>query len=1118
MVFAERCEAVGQFIRSRIEIALVRRSPFFDAAWYLKTYPDVVESGIDPARHYALYGAREGRAPNAEASASIDILLDDTWSPDWTAFCERFRLGRAAAAEIARTRRSPFFDAAWYLETYPDVAESGITPARHYALYGWKEGRNPGPRFHTRFYLEQLAAAGEPEKFPLKHYAIRGAALGLSTLRPASALARPLPTGPLRAPTDLAKRFRIGVAAHVFYPEMAAEMAAAIARIPAPVALLLSTDTEDKAAILRRTFESLEKRAEITVTVVPNRGRDVAPMLIAHAGAILDCDLVLHIHSKRSPYGSHMAGWFDHCLAHLLHSPLYVDMILRAFDEDAALGVIHPPAFPANFPHMTWSGMQPDAARMLTRIGLDDALLEAFPLDFPAGTMMWFRPAALKQFFEAAWDWDNFPDEDGQTDGTTAHVFERLIFYVAAANGFRWQAVRPALRHEGAALRILAMPSSPVSIPAGAPGGAAPLVSIVIPVFNQWEMTAVCLRAIVEHTDPVATPYEVVLADDGSTDGTVEAARTFPDLRVVRGAANLGFLGNVNRAAAEARGRYLMLLNNDTQVQPGWLEALLAGFAQRPDAAVVGAKLIYPDGVLQEVGGIIWQDGTGVNYGRGARDFLAPGYTYFRETDYVSGAAILVDGDFWRARGGFDPRFSPAYYEDTDLCFAARAAGRTVWVHPGAMVIHFEGRSHGTDITSGVKRHQEINRGRFVEKWASVLADHHPKGLLRARERTEGRTVIAVIDWEVPEYDRHAGGRYVWDYLNLLLDSGYGVKFLACHLGDPRQRAIAQELRNRGVEVCIPDAFLEETDWSAWLTAHVDNLDAVLLSRPRVTDLHLRTCRGLGLRTLYLCHDLHGLREQREAATKGDAAMLARARRTAAHERDLIRQMDFTFTPSAHEEAMIRRDFGVTSVGVLPLCVLRQAPAPRAEIPVGMDLLFVGSMVHGPNPDAVSWFLDEIWPKVRDECPAARFHVVGSGAPQTLLDKADDTVLFHGAVAEDVLESLYREARVSVAPLRFGAGVKGKVIEAMRLGTPVVGTSVALEGIEDIETVIEPVDTADDFAAQLQRVLSMDAIEWSAISMAQSNHVWTHFNDRICLSRLATGIGHGNINTNSRGA
>jgi GT2 family glycosyltransferase len=651
--------------------------------------------------------------------------------------------------------------------------------------------------------------------------------------------------------------------------------------------------------------------------------------------------------------------------------------------------------------------------------------------------------------------------------------------------------------------RLLSAPSGVVCLP---DCGDGPLVSIVVPVFNQWEMTAACLRSIAEHTDASATPYEVILADDGSTDGTVDAAGRFPGLRVARGAENLGFLGNVNRAAAEARGRYLMLLNNDTQVQPGWLAALLDGFARRPDAAIVGSKLIYPDGVLQEAGGIIWRDGTGMNYGRGARDALAPEYAYFRETDYVSGAAILVDGDFWRAQGGFDARFSPAYYEDTDLCFAARAAGRTVWMHPGSIVVHFEGRSHGTDVGSGVKRHQEINRSRFVEKWASVLADHHPAGLLRARERSEDRTVIAVIDWEVPEYDRHAGGRYVWDYLNLMLDEGYGVKFLACHLGDPRQIAIAQDLRNRGVEVFLPDAFLQEANWKDWLERRLGALDAVLLSRPRIADLHLETCRRLGLLTLYLCHDLHGLRMRREADAKGDAEVLVKAQKQEAHERDIIARADFTFTPSAHEEDVIRRWFGTRAVGVLPLYVLRERPHLRTAAPQEAAVLFVGGMAHGPNPDAVSWFLRAVWPRVRAARPDARFDIVGADAPQSLLDMADETVRFHGAVSESGLAELYRQARVAVAPLRFGAGVKGKVVEAMRLGTPVVGTGVALEGIEGIEAVATPADNAGAFAAHVLDILGLDEPEWRALAASQATFIWERFNQRACQDRLEAGI------------
>src|SRR5690606_15747088 len=111
--------------------------------------------------------------------------------------------------------------------------------------------------------------------------------------------------------------------------------------------------------------------------------------------------------------------------------------------------------------------------------------------------------------------------------------------------------------------------------------------------------------------------------------------------RIVRNENNLGFLRTCNKAADLARGKYLLFLNNDTQVHPGWMDALHDTFIEQSQAGLVGSRLIYPDGRLQEAGGIIWNDASGTNYGRDG-DPLQPEYSYLRDVDYCSGASIMV--------------------------------------------------------------------------------------------------------------------------------------------------------------------------------------------------------------------------------------------------------------------------------------------------------------------------------------------------------------------------------------------------------------------------------------------------------------------------------------------
>ena len=278
------------------------------------------------------------------------------------------------------------------------------------------------------------------------------------------------------------------------------------------------------------------------------------------------------------------------------------------------------------------------------------------------------------------------------------------------------------------------------------PDRPLPPVSIVVPTYNGTAIIDTCLRALHETLTP-ALSVEVVVVDDATTDGTAALLEEWSErvswLRVVRNPENKGFLESCNAGAEAASGEFLVFLNNDTIPLPGWLLPLVETLADTPEAGVVGGKLVYPAGNLQEAGGVIFSDGGGANFGRNDPNPDRPLYQFLREVHYCSGALLATRADLFRRLGGFDTHFSPGYYEETDYCFRVRREGARVLYEPESAIVHLEGATAGTDTASGMKRYQLVNREKFKERWSEELR-HCPPPPARWDELTWHRLARAI--------------------------------------------------------------------------------------------------------------------------------------------------------------------------------------------------------------------------------------------------------------------------------------------------------------------------------------------------------------------------------------
>lgn len=597
---------------------------------------------------------------------------------------------------------------------------------------------------------------------------------------------------------------------------------------------------------------------------------------------------------------------------------------------------------------------------------------------------------------------------------------------------------------------------------------STPTVSIIIPVHNQTDMTLNCLRAIAENTPDIA--YEVIVIDDRSNPGDVAPLKRVPRLRLHHNAENLGFVRNCNLGARMAGGRFLVFLNNDTLVRPDWLAALLQAYEQDDKTGLVGAKLIYPDGRLQEAGGIVWQDGSGCNFGRN-NDPRAPAFNYMKEVDYCSGACILIATDLFERIGGFDERYAPAYYEDTDLAFRVREIGLKVIYQPRCEIIHLEGMSNGTDPSAGgIKRYQLINRKKFEERWHQHLPRQltsDDRNVFHARDRSTGKPLALIIDHYVPRPDQDAGSRAIQHLIQTLAGGGLNVKFLPNDLAyDTRYTPLLEAM---GVEV-MDERLGPDFSATVWLREHGSRLRYAILSRADVAAKHMTDLIALSpARRLFYGHDLLSRTLAHTHAASGDPRTLEQALRWQKWERAIFPHVHAAYYPSKAEIAELRTSHPSLNARTLPLFTF---PEPARATPSATTLstrrsiLFIGGFGHPPNREGILWFLDHVWPTISETHPDLRLELIGSRTPARLLTYAGDRIIVHGFVSDSALARHYRDARLAIAPLLSGGGVKGKILEALWHGTPMFTTPIGAEGIPDAETAMSIADPAE-FASKL---------------------------------------------------
>ena len=592
------------------------------------------------------------------------------------------------------------------------------------------------------------------------------------------------------------------------------------------------------------------------------------------------------------------------------------------------------------------------------------------------------------------------------------------------------------------------------------------LVSVCVYIKTDISGAYQSVSSVINNIEELA--YELIIVGDTSSTAVNELNQYLENVKIVDAGKSTKLVKHINNIVDHATGENVLVINTDMIGQKDWIKNLSGILTKSTSVKLAGPKILNKNGSLNTGGKIIWKDGKITEYGC-MDNPMKPEYSYYKEVDVINENTFMINKKIWNELDGFDQTYRISKYCLADYSQKLRRSGYKVIYQPESIVVNIRTSSNREIGVSG--EDESFDQAKFVKRWRKELSTREScdyKHIFKARDRSLNKKHMLIIDHYVPHYDKDAGSKTMWQYIDLFINKNISLTFVGDNFF--KHQPYVNELEKKGVEILYGPYYYNHFDY--WFRHNGINFDYIYLLRPHIAIKYLNLVKNYSSAKLfYNSTDFHFLRLEREYKLKNDPDILTELERVKEMEFTLFENVDVVLTISDYERKIFNELFPGKQIEVIPTYIYDSVfPISNQDYEHRDGIMFVGGFNHKPNLDGMTWFLSSIWPIVKNRNPQLKFYIIGSNIPDELRELASGNIEFKNSISEEELNQCYDSAKLVIAPMTYGAGVKGKVIEGIAHGVPVITTTIGAEGIFDADKVLNIVDSPEKFANNILEI------------------------------------------------